>query len=100
MKKIPGSEFSSAMIWAVSARRFAGTFGRADQLVKIHGQRVDLGEVEAALLAAELVKEAAVTAWEDESGEKRLAAYIVPRAARMCRRKISGANCSGNCRST
>jgi amino acid adenylation domain-containing protein len=54
--------------------------GRADQLVKIHGQRVDLGEVEAALLAAELVKEAAVTAWEDESGEKRLAAYIVPRA--------------------
>jgi amino acid adenylation domain-containing protein len=53
--------------------------GRADQLVKIHGQRVDLGEVETALLATERVKEAVVIALEDESGEKRLAAYIVPR---------------------
>ena len=54
--------------------------GRADQLVKIHGQRVDLAEVEAALLATELAKEAAVTARETESGEMRLAAYIVPHA--------------------
>jgi amino acid adenylation domain-containing protein len=54
--------------------------GRADQLVKIRGQRVDLSEVEAALLATELVKEAVVIAREDEPGEKRLAAYIVPRA--------------------
>ena len=54
--------------------------GRADQLVKIRGQRVDLSEVEAALLATELVKEVVVTARADESGEKRLAAYVVPRA--------------------
>jgi amino acid adenylation domain-containing protein len=54
--------------------------GRADQLVKIRGQRVDLGEVEAALLAAGLATEAVVIAQEDESGEKRLAAYLVPRA--------------------
>ncbi|MGA3284753.1 MAG: AMP-binding protein [Verrucomicrobiota bacterium] len=53
--------------------------GRTDQLVKIRGQRVDLGEVEAALLATELVKEAAVTAPEDASGERRLVAYFVPR---------------------
>ena len=52
--------------------------GRADQLVKIRGQRVDLGEVEAALLATGLAKEAVVTAMENEPGEKRLVAYIVP----------------------
>lgn len=54
--------------------------GRADQLVKIRGQRVDLAEVEAALLATGLAQEAVVTANEDETGEKRLAAYFVPRA--------------------
>ncbi len=54
--------------------------GRADQLVKIRGQRVDLSEVEAALLATDLVQEAVVTALADESGEKKLAAYFVPRA--------------------
>ena len=59
--------------------------GRADQLVKIRGQRVDLSEVEAALLATELAQEAVVTTVADESGEKKLAAYFVPRA---------GANCS------
>ena len=53
--------------------------GRADQLVKIRGQRVDLGELEAALLATGLAQEAVVTAREDNAGEKRLAAYIVPR---------------------
>jgi amino acid adenylation domain-containing protein len=54
--------------------------GRADQLIKIRGQRVDLGEVEAALLATKLAKEAVVIAREAKSGEKRLAAYFVPRA--------------------
>lgn len=53
--------------------------GRADQLVKIRGQRVDLGEVEAALLATQLVEEAVVTTLEDAAGEKRLVAYFVPR---------------------
>lgn len=53
--------------------------GRADQMVKIRGQRVDLGEVEAAVLATELVKESAVTAFEEASGERRLVAYFVPR---------------------
>lgn len=54
--------------------------GRADQLVKISGQRVDLGEVEAGLLATELAEDAVVIAREDAAGEKRLAAYLVPRA--------------------
>ncbi len=52
--------------------------GRADQLVKIRGQRVDLGEIEAALLATGLVREAVAAANEDTTGEKRLAAYFVP----------------------
>ena len=54
--------------------------GRVDQLVKIRGLRVDLSEVEAALLATELATEAVVAVLENESGEKRLAAYIVARA--------------------
>ncbi len=53
--------------------------GRADQLVKIRGQRVDLGEVEAAVVATGLAAEAVVIAREDHAGEKRLAAYLVPR---------------------
>ena len=52
--------------------------GRADQLVKIRGQRVDLGAVEAALIATGLAQEAVVVAREDGKGEARLAAYIVP----------------------
>ena len=54
--------------------------GRADDVVKILGQRVDLRAVETALLATGLVSEVAVTALEDASGERRLAAYFVPLA--------------------
>ena len=54
--------------------------GRADEQVKIRGQRVDLAEVEAALQATDLFEEAAAAAQEDPSGEQRLVAYVVPRA--------------------
>jgi amino acid adenylation domain-containing protein len=53
--------------------------GRADDVVKIHGQRVDLRAVEIALHSTGLVKEVAATAPEDGSGERRLAVYFVPR---------------------
>ncbi len=53
--------------------------GRADHVVKIQGQRVDLHAVEVAMTATGLIKEVAVTAPEDTSGERRLAAYFVPR---------------------
>jgi amino acid adenylation domain-containing protein len=54
--------------------------GRADSLIKIRGQRVDLAEVENTLLAAGFAHELAVNAFEDKPGEKRLACFFVPLA--------------------
>jgi amino acid adenylation domain-containing protein len=53
--------------------------GRADALVKIRGQRVDLGEVEAAMVGTGFAHEAVVVAHEDKPGEKRLVCFFVPR---------------------
>ncbi|MCK5058179.1 MAG: amino acid adenylation domain-containing protein, partial [Candidatus Aminicenantes bacterium] len=53
--------------------------GRMDQQVKIRGFRIELGEIEARLLERPEVKEAVVTVWEEEKGEKALCAYIVAR---------------------
>lgn len=52
--------------------------GRKDFQVKIRSFRVDVGEVEAMLADHPGVKEAAVIAKEDRSGNARLVAYLVP----------------------
>ncbi len=57
--------------------------GRNDNQVKIHGYRVEPGEIECALLQHESVREAVVIAREFAAGEKRLAAYIVCRQNRI-----------------
>ena len=50
--------------------------GRIDNQVKIRGFRVELGEIEACLLACAEVREAVVVAVDGRSG-KQLAAYLV-----------------------
>ncbi len=51
--------------------------GRNDARLKIRGQWVALADVESALLKVEEVRQAVVTAWEDQTGDSRLVAYVV-----------------------
>ncbi|MCG7755933.1 MAG: amino acid adenylation domain-containing protein, partial [Nitrosomonas sp.] len=51
--------------------------GRTDHQVKIHGFRIELGQIEAVLMQHETVKEAVVMVREITPGEERLVAYLV-----------------------
>ncbi|MBV9209441.1 MAG: amino acid adenylation domain-containing protein, partial [Acidobacteria bacterium] len=51
--------------------------GRRDSQVKIRGFRVEVGEVEAVLKQHAKIKQAVVVPFDDETGRKQLAAYLV-----------------------
>jgi amino acid adenylation domain-containing protein len=54
--------------------------GRRDQQVKLRGYRIELGEIEAAVRQLSGVQEAVVLLREDTPDNRRLVAYIVPKA--------------------
>jgi acyl carrier protein len=52
--------------------------GRKDFFVKIRGYRIDIDEIEAALRECPSIKEAVVVARNNNPGDERLVAYLVP----------------------
>ena len=51
--------------------------GRVDDQVKVHGVRIELGEVESALRSIEGVRDAVVVPWKDLRNDMQLVAHVI-----------------------
>lgn len=51
--------------------------GRIDNQVKIRGHRIEVEEVEGALMEHPYIQQAAVASWEDQENNKYLCAYVI-----------------------
>lgn len=63
---------------------------RVDDQLTVCGFRVEPGEIEAALRKRDVVAQAIVAAREDRHGERRLVAYVVPRAPQASHTDTTG----------
>jgi amino acid adenylation domain-containing protein len=87
-KFVPDLQRGAGSLWYKTGDlgrwRMNGTLeclGRSDHQVKVRGYRIELGEIEANLTRHPTVATALVITREDQPGDVRIVAYIVPRSS-------------------